>query len=155
MIHLHKAAHAVIPKRGQTGSALTVHVDSVGCHDDGLWSIIVCNQDPDGVVPKANGVGHHPKQDICNEHMEVKGQLSGFGVPPGALLIIHVDLTVGTHGFGSQSDGHSLEADVTVIHLHPGPEGRSQSEGRVKVDLSQVRVQTRACNTTVQQSKQR
>lgn len=60
--HLQEAAGAVVPKGGQAGPVLPPQGEGVGCHDNGLRPTVVSDQDSDGVVAEAHGVGHRPGQ---------------------------------------------------------------------------------------------
>lgn len=53
-----------------------------------------------------------------------------------------MDPTVRSDGLGPDTNRHHVKGDLGVVLLHPGAEGRGQSEGGVGVDLSEVRVQT-------------
>ena len=61
--YLHKAAGHMLPKHGQAGPALAVHVQGVYRHDNGrprLGRGLVRHQDVDSAVAKADGVVGRP-----------------------------------------------------------------------------------------------
>lgn len=134
----------MISEHGQTGSALAVHVKGVDGHDDRVWPGIVRHQDTDPAAAEADRVVRHPKEKntFSNLCCEVRGQGSGALVSPGASVLIQVDPARRTDGLRLDSNRHRVKGHFSLILLHPGAEGRGQSEGRVSVDLSEVGVHT-------------
>lgn len=134
----------MIYEHGQTGSALAVHVEGVDHHDDVVWPSIVRHQDTDPAAAEADRVIRHPKEKntFSNLCCEVRVQGSGVLVSPGASVFVQVDLARRTDGLWPDSNRHRVKGHFSLILLHPGAEGRGQSEGRVNVDLSEVGVHT-------------
>lgn len=52
----------MIPKHGQTGTALPEHVEGVDRHDDGLLPTVICDQDTDPAAAEAHRVVRHPEE---------------------------------------------------------------------------------------------
>lgn len=73
---------------------------------------------------------------------KVRSQRSGLPVSPGALVLVQVDPAGRADGLRPDSNHHRVKGHLGAILLHPGAEGRSQGEGGVSIDLSQVGVQT-------------